>query len=42
MPILCSGGAARTPLVPAGTCRQLIPRARSRPSGRPEVRANTV
>ncbi len=42
MPILCSAGAALTPAVPAGTCRQLIPRARSRPSGVPEVRANSV
>jgi hypothetical protein len=42
MPILCSAGAALTPPVAAGTCRQLIPRARSRPAGVPEVRANTV
>ena len=42
MPILCSGSAADTPGVPAGTCRQLIPWARSRPSGLPDVRANSV
>ncbi len=42
MPILCSGGAADTPGVPAGTWKQLMPRARSGPAGSPDVRANSV